>query len=345
MNFNGVELRSDFGDPLAEARECRNACALFDFSFIRCAQVEGKKARQIIENFSSRSLETLVEGRILYAVRVDASGNALSDLTIWKTGTDSFEVMSGRAGDIADLLQNSGGGLRVTDISDERMILAVQGPFALEALRDAGAPPEIGALAYFSFVRITWGGIPCAVGRLGYTGEAGFEIVVARSDIPKFWKMIAPYARPAGFIAADMLRIEAGFVLFANEFLLPVSPIEAGLGKFYLGQERSKRELKLVTFQAEAGEIRRLPWQPCDKLSRPSNVGEIVITSACHSVFGRKIIGLGYVPIATREGMALRDPGGLFSGISQVHTPFYDEKKRRPQADWAARPANSPQQT
>jgi aminomethyltransferase len=345
VNFNGVEIRSDFGDPFAEARACRNACALFDFSFVRCVRVEGKKATQAVENFSSRSLVALLEGRILYAVRVDADGNALSDLTIWKTGTDSFELMSGRAEDVADLLQNAGDDLRVADISDERIVLAVQGPLAFEALRDAGAPPEIGALAYFSFVRTTLGNIPCTVGRLGYTGEAGFEIVVSRSDLPRLRKMIAPYARPAGFISADMLRIEAGFVLFANEFILPVSPIEAGLGKFFSGQERSKHELKLVTFQAEIGEIRRLPWQPRDKLSRPSKAGEIAITSACHSVFGRKVIGLGYVPVATRVGMALRDPDGLFSGISQVHTPFYDEERRRPRADWVALPAYSSQQT
>lgn len=345
MNLNGVELRSDFGDPLAEARACRSACALFDFSFVRCAHVEGRNAKQVVENFSSRSLDALKTGRILYAVRVDADGNALSDLTVWKTGTDSFEVMSGRAADIIDLLQDSDGGSRVTDISDERMTLAVQGPLALEALCDAGAPPEIGALAYFSFVRTTWGSIPCTVGRLGYTGEAGFEIIVARSDLLKLWKMIAPYARPAGFIAADMLRIEAGFVLFANEFLLPVSPAEAGLGKFYSGREHSKRELKLVTFQAEFGAIRHLPWQPRDKLLRSSNAGEITITSACRSLFGRKIIGLGYVPVTTEGEAVLRDPGGAFSGISQVHTPFYDEQKRRPRADWAALPAYSSQQT
>lgn len=336
MNFNGVELRSDFGDPLAEARACRNASALFDFSFVQCAHVEGKNARQIVENFASRSLDALKAGRILYAVRVDASGNALSDLTVWKTGADSFEVMSGRAADIADLLQGSDGDSRVTDISDERMTLAVQGPFAFEALRDAGAPPEIGALAYFSFIRTTWRSIPCTVGRLGYTGEAGFEIIVARSDIPRFWKMIAPYARPAGFIAADMLRIEAGFVLFTNEFLLPVSPAEAGLGKFYSGREHSKPDLKLVTFQAELGAIRHLPWQPRDKLLRPSNAGEITITSACRSLFGRKIIGLGYAPVTTERNEVLHDPGGVFSGISLVHMPFYDEKKRRPRANWAA---------
>lgn len=345
MNFNGVELRSDFGDPLAEARACRNACALFDFSFVRCAHVEGKNARQIVENFASRSLDALKAGRILYAVRVDVDGNALSDLTVWKTGTDSFEVMSGRAADIADLLQISDDGSRATDISDERVTLAVQGPLAFEALCEAGAPPEIGALTYFSFARATWGSIPCTVGRLGYTGEAGFEIIVARSDLPKLWKMIAPYARPAGFIAADMLRIEAGFVLFANEFLLPVSPAEAGLGKFYSGQERSKRELNLVTFQAEFGAIRHLPWQPRDKLLRPSNAGEITVTSACRSLSGRKIIGLGYVPVTTEREAILRDPEGIFSGISLVHTPFYDEKKRRPRINWTARQANSRQQT
>jgi glycine cleavage system aminomethyltransferase T len=344
MNINGVELRSDFGDPIAEAKACRNACALFDFTFVRCALVQGKNAQKYVENFASRSLDGLAEGQISYAVRVNGDGNALSDLTIWKTGADSFEVMSGRSEDVADLLRGSNGGSQVTDISDERVALAVQGPLALEVLRDAGAPPEIGALAYFSFLRTVWGNIACIFGRLGYTGEAGFEIIVGREDLSRLRKMIAPYARPAGFIAADMLRIEAGFVLFANEFRLEVSPIEAGLGKFYAGPARSNCELKLVTFRADFGDMRHLPWQPRDKLLRP-DAGEITITSACRSAFGKTIIGLGYVPLAAEREAVLRDPEGIFSGISLVHTPFYDEKKRRPRVNWAAQQANSRQQT
>jgi glycine cleavage system aminomethyltransferase T len=45
-----------FGEPAAEARACRTACALFDFSFLECARVQGDGARQILEAFTGRAL-------------------------------------------------------------------------------------------------------------------------------------------------------------------------------------------------------------------------------------------------------------------------------------------------
>jgi glycine cleavage system aminomethyltransferase T len=334
MKLNGIELRSDFGDPLAEARSCRQGSALFDFSFIRSARISGTRAQQIVEVFSSRSVQRLAEGKILYAVRADESGRAISDLTIWRTAGNVFEIMSGRAEDVVALLDLDSDDSRIENVSEERAVLAVQGPLSLHVLQQAGADRRIGNLDYFSFTRIFIGDIPCIVGRLGYTGEAGFEVITARQHFNKLWKMLAAHARPAGFIAADMLRIEAGFVLFANEFRLPVSPIEAGLGKFHSGLERSKPELKLITFEAETEALKPLPWQPSVTLSRSMKPGEIVVTSACRSISNGKIIGLGYIPIATSKEAALEDKSGVFFNISQLHMPFYDRQKLRPRTNW-----------
>jgi glycine cleavage system aminomethyltransferase T len=334
MNLNGIELKSDFGDPLGEAKACRQGSALFDFSFIRSARIAGERARQAVEAFSLRSVRLLPEGKILYGVRTDKNGWAISDLTIWKTATNTFEVMSGRAEDIGALLHLNSGDVQVEDVSEDRAVLAVQGPLSFHSLRQAGAGAEIAGLEYFSFIHTYVGNIPCIVGRLGYTGEAGFEVIVTRQNFSKLWKMFAAYARPAGFIAADMLRIEAGFVFFTNEFRLPVLPVEAGLGKFYSPLEKSKAELKLVTFQAQAGALKPLPWQPSIELSRRVRTAEIVVTSASRSLSNGRIIGLGYVPIETPKDAALKDPSGVFHSISQLHMPFYDRHKLRPRIKW-----------
>src|SRR5207244_7694587 len=50
----------------------------------------------------------------------------------------------------------------------------------------------------------------------GYTGERGFEIIPPRAARDLVWTALAQQARPAGFAAADILRIEAGFLLFAD---------------------------------------------------------------------------------------------------------------------------------
>ena len=238
-----------FGEPAAEARACRTACALFDFSFLECARVQGDGARQILEAFTGRALAALEIGKINYALRVGASGEAVADLTIWRLGADCYEVMSGRREDIADLLACAKPAIAANEMAD-RSILAVQGPDSLGALRHLGEVGAIEPLPYFGFTDATLDGVTCRIGRLGYTGEAGFEIICARDRGAALWGALSSHARPAGFVAMDMLRIEAGFVLFRNEFRLPVTPEEAGLGKFQ--QASSSRPPTAITVPSGA---------------------------------------------------------------------------------------------
>ena len=77
--------------------------------------------------------------------------------------------------------------------------------------------------------------MPCVIGRLGYSGEPGFEIIVDAELQAPLWNELSGRARPAGFAATDILRIEAGLVLFANEFVVPVTPSEAGLSPVFPG--------------------------------------------------------------------------------------------------------------
>jgi aminomethyltransferase len=326
-NFQAI---NHFGDAGGEARACRSACALFDFSFLECAQARGDAACRTLENFTSRSLADLPVGRIRYALRLSAAGKVLADLTIWRTTKDTFEVMSGRHEDIADLGARAGSGMTVTAEAD-RAIFALQGPASLAVLSRLGPIESIAALPYFAFTNAILDGIVCRIGRLGYTGEPGFEIICRRSTADRVWRAIAAYARPAGFIALDMLRIEAGFVLFANEFRLPVTPAEVGLAKFYQGVCLPAPDVVLVSFTAGADRL-ILPWQP--SVLRLPAPGEIAVTSACHSIVAGGVLGLGYVCARHRSGGPLRDPTGTFGNICRTPLPYYDTAKRRPRQSW-----------
>lgn len=336
MALDISQLKPDFGDPLAEARACRTNCAVFDFSFLECARIEGQGALSIIEAFSGRSVKGMRQGEIAYAVRVDDLGHALADLTLWKTGAQSFEIMSGRRQDIIDLLAFQGDCTQVTDIGASRATFALQGPGTLDALRKIGDVEDIAQLGYFTFGQVNLSGIPCTVGRLGYTGEAGFEIIAASDRAGNLWQILSAHARPAGFIATDMLRIEAGFVLFTNEFRLPVSPAEAGLGTFHLSTQPAGAKLRLVAFRADA-KASSWPWQPADIPPRPTTPGAITVTSACDSISAGGILGLGYVLDGTAIDTPLRDSAAVFRNIQRVPLPFYDTAKRRPRAPWASR--------
>lgn len=333
MALAGSDLTLDYGDAFAEARRCRRDCALFDFSFLECAGIEGAAAQALIERFTGRPMQALGIGEIFYALRLDERGAVAADWTIWRTGSDSFEVMSGRREDITDLLACSGAGVAVTDLTAGRATFALQGPRTLDVLRRLGDAAAIEALRYFTFVRAELAGIPCTIGRLGYTGEPGVEIIAAGGQSRTLWRALSAHAAPAGFIAADMLRIEAGFVLFANEFRLPVSPQEAGLGKFGRPTESSTPAIALVSFRAEAENL-VCPWRPPRTLRRPVAPGTIAVTSACVSNEAGGILGHGYVLAGAGPATTLQDTTGTFRNIRLVPMPFYDTAKRRPRTEW-----------
>jgi glycine cleavage system T protein (aminomethyltransferase) len=329
-----------FGDPVAEATACRTACALFDFAFLECAQIEGGGARQVLDAFTGRPLGALEIGKIGYALRVGPTGQAVADLTIWRTGADRYEIMSGRRQDIADLLACAEPPVATSEMAD-RATFALQGPASLDVLRRLGSVDAIEPLPYFGFTDATLDGITCRIGRLGYTGEAGFEIICSRSRANELWQALSSYARPGGFIAMDMLRIEAGFVLFSNEFRVPVTPQEAGLGRFYRPRPSPRPHAALITFLADAGRL-DWPWRPGQQPRRPATSSEIVVTSACDSIAAGGILGLGYVLGHREPGTPLRDPTGIFRNIRQTSMPYYDPHKRRPRLLWRPREALDP---
>lgn len=328
------QLTPDFGNPRQEAEACRTDCALFDFSFVRRASVRGTQAAAITEQFAGRSLRKLEEGKILYAIRLNGNGTVCSDVTVWKMSDQHFQIMSGHHQDITDLQTLAGA--MVTDHTNDTAIFAVQGPNAYNAISPfCSAPEGLKQLRYFEWATLTFGDIKCLVGRLGYTGEAGFELICPRSLAPQLWSLLAKNIPPAGFIAADMLRIEAGFPLFWNDFAIPVEIEETGLGAFSNATMRSDhKRLRRVCFSANAV-FTPSKWRPAQVPARPKHLDEIAVTSACFSPRAGQVLGLGYVrgsPNASRS--ELHDPAGNFTRIKLEPLPYYDPMKLRPRKDW-----------
>ena len=337
MALDPSTLPRDYGDPEREAHACRTDCALFDFSFVGRARLEGPGALDAIAQLTRRSLTGLMPGQIRYALHADSNGRLLSDLTIWKHGEARYDVMSGRSEDIEDLIRAARPGCEVEDLSAATSIIALQGPDSLQALAGLTDTGVLAQLGYFAFAPVAIADVRCLVGRLGYTGEPGFEIVLPRPAAPQIWALLARRARPAGFAAADMLRIEAGFVLFANEFCLPVTAREAGLERFAGACAATKApEIALVCLQADTRE-KPVLWRPRTPPARPTRSGTITVTSACHSLQAGGTLGLGYALRSDlTAGAPLFDPAGAFADIRLAPLPFFDRDKRRPRAPWAA---------
>jgi len=334
--FDISQLVPDYGDPQAEALTCRRECALFDFSFVSRASVTGSGALASIARLTRRPLDHLGSGEIAYALRENDDGILISDLTIWKHDRLRYEVMSGRRQDIADLAEYGHRDADVADLADDTAVFALQGPAALSALDQLADTNKLAELGYFMHCQAEVAGVDCIVGRLGYTGEAGFEFLLRRNQAEAVWQILAERARPAGFAAADILRIEAGFILFSNEFLLPVCASEAGHAQFANpAPVRKTPEFALVGFRARTSQMPVL-WQR-DKTPGRADVGPgtLIVTSACHSPLAGGTLGLGFARASDIDAARpLVDPHGVFKEIEIVPRPFYDSGKKRPRADW-----------
>jgi glycine cleavage system T protein (aminomethyltransferase) len=322
-------LVRDYGDPAGEAAACRSDAALFDFSFMHRARVEGPNAVRLVQSLTPRPIADLAPGRIRYALHVDNAGHVRADLTIWRIGATTFEVFSGREDEIA--LLRATDSTAVTDLTGETAILAVQGPRSLACLSGLTPLDELRDLAYFAHAAMTVAGLHCRVGRLGYTGERGFEIVLPREGKGALWTALAARAQPAGFTAADRLRIEAGFILFANELRFPVTPAELGLARFAAGPTSVPR-VHLIGFRA-CSESDPILFTPSRDAAFPPTPGMILATSACRSAVASGIIGLGYVA-AGDSSRDLVDPMGVFGAVTITDLPFVDPGKHRPRGDW-----------
>src|SRR5690606_4675620 len=210
---------------------------------------------------------------------------------------------------------------------------------AIFALQGPGTPRVLGALCredlsdieYFAFRPAVVAGVPCVVGRLGYTGEKGVELIVEREFGSALWDALSSSARPAGFAAADRLRIEAGFILFANECALPVYPGELGLARF-APRVGTVERVRLTGFRCDRV-LETEPWRPHGPPVAPVS-GEITVTSACRAGDGG-VLGLGFVPAGEASpGAVAVDPTGRFGPVTQVPMPVHDPAKARPRGPW-----------
>jgi len=329
--FDRSSLVRDYGDPFDEARTCRIDCALFDFSFVNRARIHGDRALDVLHQFQPRNLLNLAPGRIAYSVKLDDSNFVKSDLTIWRIGKDTYEVMSGNPQDIMCLARLSSQLVEFDDLSQETSIFALQGPSTLKTLKSVADLSKVMALPYFGHCETNITGILCVIGRLGYTGERGIEIIAPRTHHEELWQTLIKRANPAGFAAIDILRIEAGFWLFTNECLLDASAADLGV-EHLVGGASTSRRYKLVCFQAEC-EFEPILWQPDTNTLAPPEKNEITITSACKSVVCPSIVGLGLINANSIEN-ALVNPNGSFHNIRLTSLPLYDPNKRIPPGNW-----------
>lgn len=226
-----------------EYHAIRSAAALLDVSPLYKYLVRGKDAARLLDRIVTRDVMRTKVGDVLYTPWCDAAGKVLDDGTVARLGEDVFRVTAAEPN--LRWFEDNALGLEVAieDVSEPVAALALQGPNA-RAILQSLADRDLASLKYFRLTEARLRGIPVTISRTGYTGDLGYEIWLDARDALPLWDALidagTPYGiTPAGMLALDVARIEAGLMLLdvdyvpANKALIPSqtsTPFELDLG-------------------------------------------------------------------------------------------------------------------
>jgi aminomethyltransferase len=281
----------------------RRAAGLFDFSFMGLYEFADGAALQALQ---TRDLGALREGQIAYTLLLAPGGAVRIDATVWRLDPRRYWLFAGK--------RAAYGG---DDRSGEYAVLALQGPASGRVLARLVGPEAVASLRYFHFARMG----PLVVGRIGYSGELGYELLVPAHEAQALRRELVAAGSPeglreCGWACADSLRIEAGYVLFDREVDGLANPRELGLERLVEPPRPFALSRRLAGLELlEAGADGELP--------------EATVTSECFSPTLRRPLALGFVAPGIAPGAQVRAHGRL----ARVATlPFYDPERRRPRA-------------
>jgi aminomethyltransferase len=204
-----------------EYHAIRSAAALFDVSPLYKYRVRGKDAARLLDRIVTRDVLRAQVGQVLYTPWCDAAGKVLDDGTVARLDEDDFRMTAAEPN--LRWLEDNAVGLAVTieDESESIAALSLQGPASRSILEQLGPLP---ALKYFRLAQTSLRGIPVTISRTGYTGDLGFEIWLPHDKAITLWDALISDGTsygitPAGMLALDVARIEAGLMLIEVDYV------------------------------------------------------------------------------------------------------------------------------
>ena len=289
----------------------RRAAGIFDVSHLGKLLVSGPGAAAYVNATLSNDLGRIAPGEAQYSLCCDAAtGGVVDDLIVYLHGPERVLLVPNAANSrdvAARLLAEAPAGVRVEDLHREYAVLAVQGPLSDEVLGAVGLPAGHG---YMSYVTAGFQGAGVVVCRTGYTGERGYELVVASAAAGSLWDALLAAGGPLGMLpcglgARDTLRTEMGYPLHGQDLTIEVTPNQARLGwavgwrkdafwgKAALVAEKEDGPSRLLRGLQAVG--RGIP-RPGMRVSLVRDVPLCEVTSGTFSPTLRTGIGLALVP-------------------------------------------------
>ncbi|MGL5147625.1 MAG: glycine cleavage system aminomethyltransferase GcvT [Plesiomonas shigelloides] len=234
VDFHGWDMPLNYGSQIEEHHAVRRDAGMFDVSHMTVVDVEGIDARTYLRTLLANDIAKLtVPGKALYSGMLNHEAGVIDDLITYYLSDTHYRVVVNSATREKDLawmnLQSKGFDVSITERPELAMI-AVQGPNAKAKAATvfsaeqnaavAGMKPFFGKQAASLFIATT-----------GYTGEAGYEIIVPESEAEALWQaLLEAGVQPCGLGARDTLRLEAGMNLYGQDMDESINPLAANMG-------------------------------------------------------------------------------------------------------------------
>ncbi|MCL5668736.1 MAG: glycine cleavage system aminomethyltransferase GcvT, partial [Gammaproteobacteria bacterium] len=265
-------------------------------------------------------------------------GGVIDDLIVYFMQEDWFRIVvnaATRAKDLAWINQQADAYKVSVTEQPELAMIAVQGPQARERVYEVlDAKLREQAAQLKPFYATCEGEV--FIGRTGYTGEDGFELLLPGKDAVQLWRaLLEKGVKPIGLGARDTLRLEAGMNLYGTDMDETITPLECGLewtvawepaarnfiGRAALEKQKAQgAQRKLVGLVLnEKGVLRNHLKVIVDGVGAGAGEGEV--TSGGFSPTLNKAIALARVPAATGAQCAVEIRGKLVPA-TVVKPPF-----------------------
>ncbi|MBC7810117.1 MAG: serine hydroxymethyltransferase, partial [Burkholderiales bacterium] len=264
--FAGYDMPLWYSSVTEEHLAVRTNAGIFDVTHMGAFDAQGPGAEAFLNAVTTNDVSTLKVGRSHYTYFLDANGQPLDDLMIYRLAPEHFLIVVNASNNdknwawlnavkngevmidanhpsrrvegadrftLRDLRDPASG-------KDQRLDVALQGPKSKALLLNLGGSEAdlatVAALAWAAVARVTLGGTDLIVSRTGYTGERiAYELFVHPDQTDTlFRKLIDGGAVPAGLAARDSLRTEAGLPLYGHELsgALDLNPADAGFANY-----------------------------------------------------------------------------------------------------------------
>ncbi len=336
VDFAGWQMPVNYGSQMDEHHQVRKDAGMFDVSHMVIVDLgvnnESADIKAFLQYLLANDVAKLKDrGKALYSCMLNENGGVIDDLIVYYMSDDWYRVVINagtRDKDLAWINRQAAAFNVSVKERDDLAMIAVQGPNARMKAFDVLPVDVVEAATPLK----RFFGADCGdwfIGRTGYTGEDGFEIMLPESEAAALWdKLAGAGVKPCGLGARDTLRLEAGMNLYGSDMTEDTSPLISGLtwtiawqpeDRDFIGRKALQAEKaqgvqqKLVGLVLEGRGVLRGHQKVLAENAEGEIVGEGEITSGTFSPSLQKSIALARVPIAVGKTCKVEIRGKLLN--------------------------------